>query len=210
MILPLLLDRSPTFCSLKFRFLALLFKIFWGITKMWHKIITFDSLYCHCSVVQLCLTLGYPMDCRLPCPSPSPRACSNSCPLSLWCHPTISPSVVPFSSCPQSLPASRSLTALKEGARLASPAAIPAAVGTEAFGPLAVPVAHLIPYESCDKSWNYGFCFKPVHLGMVCEAAVGNWRIVNQKAIHYPETTMWHCYLKTKLFNVELSRFGLL
>ena len=35
----------------------------------------------------------------LPCPSPSPRACSNSCPLSWWCHPTISSSVVPFSSC---------------------------------------------------------------------------------------------------------------
>ena len=40
---------------------------------------------------------------RLPCPSPSPRACSNSCPLSQWCHPTISSSVVPF-SCPHSFP----------------------------------------------------------------------------------------------------------
>ena len=45
---------------------------------------------------------------RLPCPSPSPRACSNSCPLSQWCHPTISPSVVPFSSHLQSFPASGS------------------------------------------------------------------------------------------------------
>ena len=45
---------------------------------------------------------------RLPCPSPSPWACSNSCPLSQWCHPAISSSVVPFSSCPQSLPASGS------------------------------------------------------------------------------------------------------
>ena len=36
---------------------------------------------------------------RLPCPSPSPRACSNSCPLSQWCNPTISSSFVPFSSC---------------------------------------------------------------------------------------------------------------
>ena len=36
------------------------------------------------------------------CPSPTPRACSNSCSLSWWCHPTISSSVVPFSSCPQS------------------------------------------------------------------------------------------------------------
>ena len=42
---------------------------------------------------------------RPPCPLPTPRACSNSCPLSWWCHPTISPSVVPFSSSPQSFPA---------------------------------------------------------------------------------------------------------
>ena len=45
---------------------------------------------------------------RLPCPSPTPRACSNSCPLSLWCHPTISSSVIPFSSHLQCFPTSRS------------------------------------------------------------------------------------------------------
>ena len=45
---------------------------------------------------------------RPPCPSPTPRVCSNSCPLSRRCHPAISSSVVPFSSCPQSLPASGS------------------------------------------------------------------------------------------------------
>ena len=45
---------------------------------------------------------------RLPCPSPTPRACSNSWPLSWWCHPTISSSVVPFSSCLQSFLASGS------------------------------------------------------------------------------------------------------
>ena len=43
---------------------------------------------------------------RLPCPSLSPRVCSNSCPLSQRCHPTISSSVIPFSSCPQSFSAS--------------------------------------------------------------------------------------------------------
>ena len=43
---------------------------------------------------------------RLLCPSPSPRVCSNSCPSSQWCHPTISSSVSPFSSCPQSFSAS--------------------------------------------------------------------------------------------------------
>ena len=45
---------------------------------------------------------------RLPCPSPSPRACSNLGPLSQWCHPTISSSITPFSSCLQSFPASGS------------------------------------------------------------------------------------------------------
>ena len=45
---------------------------------------------------------------RLPCPSPSPRACSNSCPSSRWCHPTISFSVILFSSCLQSFPVSGS------------------------------------------------------------------------------------------------------
>ena len=45
---------------------------------------------------------------RLPCPSPTPRACSNSCPSSWWCHPTISSSITPFSSCLQSFPASGS------------------------------------------------------------------------------------------------------
>ena len=45
---------------------------------------------------------------RLPCPSPTPGAYSNSCPLHQWCHPTISSSVVPFSSCLQSFPASGS------------------------------------------------------------------------------------------------------
>ena len=63
-----------------------------------------------CSVAQSCPTLrphGL-QPARLPCPSPSPRVCSNSCWLSRWCHPTISSSVVPFTSCPQSFPASRS------------------------------------------------------------------------------------------------------
>ena len=45
---------------------------------------------------------------RLPCPSPTPGTYSNSCPLSWWCHPTISSSVVPFSSCLQYFPGSGS------------------------------------------------------------------------------------------------------
>ena len=45
---------------------------------------------------------------RVPCSSPTPGVYSNPCPLNQWCHPVISSSVFPFSSCPQSLPASRS------------------------------------------------------------------------------------------------------
>ena len=45
---------------------------------------------------------------RFPCPSLSPGVCSNSCPLSRWCHPTISSTVTPLSSCSQSFPASES------------------------------------------------------------------------------------------------------
>ena len=47
---------------------------------------------------------------RVPCSSPSPRVLSNSCPLSWWCHPTISSSIAPFSSCLQFSPASGSFS----------------------------------------------------------------------------------------------------
>ena len=58
----------------------------------------------------LLLSHGWPfvtpwaVACQVPCPSPFPRGCSNSCPLSQWCHPTILSSVFPFSSCLQSFP----------------------------------------------------------------------------------------------------------
>ena len=66
-------------------------------------------VYC-CSDAKSCPALSDPMDCSMPdfpvfhCLA----VCSNSCPLSQWCHPTISSSVVPFSSCPQSFPTSGS------------------------------------------------------------------------------------------------------
>ena len=66
------------------------------------------------SIAQLCPTLCDPMHTpcvlhpRPPCPPPTPGVYPNSCPLSWWCHPTISSSVVPFFSCPHSFPASGS------------------------------------------------------------------------------------------------------
>ena len=66
------------------------------------------SVQISCSVLSDSLRPHEPQHARPPCPSPTPGVYSNSCPLSRWCHPAIPSSVVPFSSCPQSLPASGS------------------------------------------------------------------------------------------------------
>ena len=90
-------------------------KIQWILTSLlpWHmdsSVISILHSVQFSSVAQSCLTL-WPHElqhARPPCPSPTPEVYSNSCPSSGWCHPAISSSVAPFSSCPQSLPASGS------------------------------------------------------------------------------------------------------
>ena len=74
-----------------------------GITSHQSEAIQFS-----CSVVSDSLQPHGLEHARPPCPSPTPGVHSNSCPSRGWCHPTISSSVVPFSSCPQSFPASGS------------------------------------------------------------------------------------------------------
>ena len=64
------------------------------------------SVQFSCSVMSDSLQHHESQHARPPCPLPTPGVHSNSCPLSRWCHPAISSSVVPFSSCPQSLPTS--------------------------------------------------------------------------------------------------------
>ena len=70
--------------------------------------ISFSSVQFSCSVVSDSLRPHESRHARPPCPSPTPRVHSDSRPSSQWCHPAILCSVVPFSSCPQSLPASES------------------------------------------------------------------------------------------------------
>ena len=88
----------------------------WKKVGTWHQVPEGLQLLHLClsqsvsSVAQSCLTLQplglqHP---RLPCPLPTPRACSNSGPSSQWCHPTISSSVIPFSSRLQPFPTSES------------------------------------------------------------------------------------------------------
>ena len=67
-----------------------------------------SSVQFSCSVMSSSLHLHGLQHTRPPCPSPTPGVHSDSCPLSWWCHPTISSSVVPFSSCLRSFPASGS------------------------------------------------------------------------------------------------------
>ena len=75
--------------------------------QRWQKRETIILLLFSHSVVSKSLEPHELQHVRLPCLSLSPRVCSNSCPLRWWCHWTISSSVTPFSSCPQSFPASR-------------------------------------------------------------------------------------------------------
>ena len=81
--------------------------------KIWNfgeifNITIFSSVQFSHSVVSDSLQPHESQHARPPCPSPTPRVYSKSCPSSRWCHPAISSSVVPFSSCPQSFPASGS------------------------------------------------------------------------------------------------------
>ena len=91
---------SVIYKVLFYNFKVLIYHIFKGL----YKAFQFGS------VTQSCPTLRLHglQHARPPCPSPTPRVCSNSCPSSWWCHPIILSSVVPFSSCLQSFPVSGS------------------------------------------------------------------------------------------------------
>ena len=87
------------------------YSTFWSLTVSASLItwwLTRTSVQFSCSVVSNSLWPHGLQGARLPCPSPTPGACSDSCPSSQWCHSTISSSVIPFASCLQSFPASGS------------------------------------------------------------------------------------------------------
>ena len=80
----------------------------WSHSRWWWNspgIVWFNSVQFSLSVMSKSLQPHGLQHESLPCPSPTPKACSNSCPSSWWCHPTISSSVIPFSSCLHSFPA---------------------------------------------------------------------------------------------------------
>ena len=113
--LSLVCNNTINFCVLVMNFSTLylllpklssynLWDILIKINLSWNHSV---SQFSH-SVVSDSLQPHEPQQARHPCPSPTPGVHPNPCPSSRWCHPTISSSVVPFSSCPQSFPASDS------------------------------------------------------------------------------------------------------
>ena len=82
--------------------------LFISFHPSFHSVIYLFFHQFSCSVMSDSLRPHEPQHARPPCPSPTPRVHPNPCPLSQWCHPTISSSVIPFSSCPQSFPVSGS------------------------------------------------------------------------------------------------------
>ena len=78
------------------------------VGKIWYVYTMEHLVQFNRSVVSDSLRPHEPQHTRPPCPSPAPRVHPNPCPLSQWCHSTISSSVIPYSSCPQSFPASGS------------------------------------------------------------------------------------------------------
>ena len=103
---PLPLPAQPFYVELQ------LMRVFWCQVQSgnhWAKCpVTFSSVQFSCSVMSNSLWPHEPQNARLPYPPPTPRAYSDSCPFSWWCHPTISSSVIPFSSCLHSFPVSGS------------------------------------------------------------------------------------------------------
>ena len=110
-----LYEVSPSLAAMNIINLILIFTIWWclcvesslGLFKFLYICYVLSFQFSN-SVVSNTLWPHGLQHARPPCPSPAPRVHPNSCPLSWWCHPTISSSVVPFSSCPQSFPASGS------------------------------------------------------------------------------------------------------
>ena len=97
-------------------FINIIIILFWFLhLRQWLFLLKISHISCYSSSVQFSHSVVsdslWPHElqhARPPCPSLTPRVHPNPCPLGRWCHPTISSSVVPFSSCPQSFPASGS------------------------------------------------------------------------------------------------------
>ena len=150
------------------------------------------SVQFSCSVMSNSLWPHGLQHARLPCPPPTPRACSNSCPLSWWCHPTIASSVVPFSSHLQSFPASGSFLVCwffeSRGQNIgvsASASVLP--VNIQDWFPLRW--TGLISVQSKGPPYRWGSLSNLIHL-----TRMPNWTIIWGKSIIFITTRTQHSW----------------
>ena len=153
-----------------------------------------------CSVFQLCPTLCEPMNYRLQytklsCPSPSPRACSNSCPLRQWFHPIILSFVIPFSSCLRSSPESGSFLMSWLSAS-----------GGQSFGALASASVLLLPEGGHFPGPKWGSCLtirnelsEETHVLTKQEILLGKGTQVESSRVREPRRIALPCGLQSQV-----------
>ena len=146
-----------------------------------------SSVQFSCSVVSDSLWPYESQHARPPCPSPTPGVYSNPCPSSRWCHPTISSSVIPFSSCPQSFPASGSF-----------PMSQLVTWGSQSTG--VTDSASVLPMNTQDWSplgWNGWISLQSKGLSRVfSKAIVQNINFLALSFLHIPTLTSIHDHWK--------------
>ena len=129
---------------------------------------------------------------RLPCPSLSPGVCSNSCPLSWWCHPEISSSVTHFSSCPQSFPASGSFPVSRlftSGAQSVGASASASVLPVSIQGWFPLGWTGLISLQS--KGLSRVFSNTTVHRFTVFLLKINQWELLNNKGFCERGSGQW-------------------
>ena len=161
------------------------------------------------SVAQSCLTLRphEPQHARPPCPSPTPRVYPNSCPLTQWCHPTISSSIIPFSSCPQSFPASGSfqmsqLFASGGQSIRVSASTLVLPMNTQDWSPLGWTGWISLQSKGVSKTWGFMFIFssgfvvkwklKEFHPSVVCVLVWRNILVCLELELSYQWSVSWY------------------
>ena len=161
--------------------------LFWSVQGVWVGIVVVQSLSC----VRPFRPHGL-QHTMLPCLSLLPGACSNSCPLSQWCHPTISSSVIRFSSCLQSFPGSRSFLKSQffaSGGQSIGASALASILplNTQNWSPLAMTVWSCSPRDSQKSSAT------PPQLKSICSLVFS--------FLYGPTLTSIHDYWKNHSFH---------
>ena len=166
--------------------------LFW---KLGH-LFSFSSDQFSCSAVPTLQPHGL-QHARPPCPSPTPGACSNSWPLNQWCHWTVSSSVVPFSSCPQSFPASGSFQMSQFFASGGQSIGASASASVLPMNIQYLFSSHYFKNLSSSLPWSITVTGVPYYLQDGLQASYND---INNSLIIYPWQATHHFFLSLNIF----------